>query len=86
MECCHCCTHLDWLNYVPVVGYTHDSVFIADSLPELCDAVSPFYNRSISTDNFLKLWNTSVFKMPLYRNTFISVTNNQPIEDHLSIE
>lgn len=33
MECCHCCTHLDWLNYVPVVGYTPDSVFIAESLP-----------------------------------------------------
>ncbi|MGN0207235.1 MAG: hypothetical protein ACI4BC_08320 [Muribaculaceae bacterium] len=62
----------DWLHYVPVVGYTPDSVFIAESLPELCNAVSPLYNRSISTADFLELWNTSAFKMPLYRNTFIS--------------
>ena len=26
----------DWLHYVPVVGYTPDSIFIAESLPELC--------------------------------------------------
>lgn len=62
----------DWLHYVPVVGYTPDSIFIAESLPELCNAVSPFYNRSISTADFLELWDTSSFKMPLYCNTFIS--------------
>ena len=52
----------DWLHYVPVVGYTPDSVFIAESLPELCNAVSPYYNRSLSTVDFLELWNTSAFK------------------------
>lgn len=63
----------EWLHYVPVVGYTPDSIFIAESLPELCNANNPYYNRSIATEEFLKLWDTSAFKMPLYKNTFISI-------------
>lgn len=62
----------DWLHYVPVVGYTPDSIFIAESLPELCNATAPTYNRSISTADFEKLWDTRSLKMPLYTNTFIT--------------
>lgn len=64
----------DWLHYVPVVGYSADSIFIAESLPELCNATNPKYNRSIATDDFNGLWNTASFRMPLYRNTLITAT------------
>lgn len=64
----------DWLHYVPVAGYSPDSVFIAESLPELCNANGPVYNRSISTAEFKKLWNTRAFRMPLYGNTFITAS------------
>ncbi len=63
----------DWLHYVPVVGYTTDSLYIAESLPELCNTAGTNYTRNISTEDFKRLWNTSAFKMPLYRNTFIVV-------------
>lgn len=66
----------DWLHYVPIVGYTPDSVYIAESIPELANATAKQYNRSISTEDFKKLWNTSAFKMPLYRNTFFTITKN----------
>ncbi len=63
----------EWLHYVPIVGYTSDSLYIAESLPELCNTVGTNYTRSISTEDFKTIWNTSAFKMPLYRNTFIVV-------------
>lgn len=64
----------DWLHYVPVVGYTSDSIFIAESLPELSNANGENFNRRIATEDFKTLWNTSSFRMPLYRNTFIIAT------------
>lgn len=64
----------DWLHYVPVIGYSSDSIYIAESIPELCNVVGKKYNRSISTGDFEALWNTRAFKMPLYGNTFITVS------------
>lgn len=61
----------DWLHYVPVIGYSADSLFIAESIPELCNVKGKKYNRSISNKDFEVLWNTRAFKMPLYGNTFI---------------
>lgn len=61
----------DWLHYVPVVGYSADSIYIAESIPELCNVSGKKYNRNISTRDFVELWNTRAFKMPLYGNTFI---------------
>lgn len=63
----------DWLHYVPVVGYSPDSVYIAESISDLCNVSNKRYNRSISTDDFETLWDTRAFKMPLYGNTFITV-------------
>lgn len=63
----------EWLHYVPVVGYTPDSLYIAESLSYLCNTTGANYTRSVSTEDFTTLWNTSAFKMPLYRNTFIVV-------------
>lgn len=62
----------DWLHYVPVVGYSADSLYIAESIPDLCNVSNKKYNRSISTDDFETLWNTRALKMPLYGNTFIT--------------
>ena len=31
---------------------------------------SVYYNRTIPVEEFKKLWNTSMLKMPLYRNMF----------------
>lgn len=62
----------DWLHYVPVIGYSADSIYIAESIPELCNVSDKKYNRNISTRDFEELWNTRAFKMPLYGNTFIT--------------
>lgn len=62
----------DRLHYVPVVGYSQDSVYIAESIPELCNAAGQNYNRKISNEEFKVLWDTRAFKMPLYGNTFIT--------------
>lgn len=62
----------EWLHYVPVVGYSADSIYIAESIPELCNVKGKSYNRSVSTEDFKTRWNTRAFKMPLYGNTFIT--------------
>ena len=62
----------NWLHYVPVVGYSTDSIYIAESIPELCNVKGKLYNRGVSIENFEALWNTRAFKMPLYGNTFIT--------------
>lgn len=62
----------DWLHYVPVVGYSADSIFIAESIRELSNVRNKKYNRSISNKDFETLWNTRALKMPLYSNTFIT--------------
>lgn len=62
-----------WLHYVPVVGYDEEHIFLADSLKELTGDKNGSYNRKIAAADFLKLWNTAMLKMPLYRNTFFTV-------------
>lgn len=63
-----------WLHYVPVVGYDGEHLFLADSLAELADGKHDGCNRKITTADFLKLWDTAMPKMPLYKNTFFSVS------------
>ena len=65
-----------WLHYVPVVGYDEEHIFLADSLKELAEDKNGSYNRKIAAADFLKLWNTAMLKMPLYRNTFFTVTTS----------
>lgn len=65
-----------WLHYVPVVGYDKEHIFLDDSLAELAEDKKDCYNRKIKTKDFLKLWNTAMLKMPLYRNTFFTVTTS----------
>lgn len=62
----------NWLHFVPVVGYDEQHIFIAESLDRLVNCEGPYYNRKIEIKQFVKLWNTSMLFMPLYRNTYIT--------------
>lgn len=61
------------LHYVPVVGYDEQYIFMAESLGQFINCDSSYFNRKIAVREFKKLWNTSMLKMPLYRNTYIAV-------------
>ena len=61
----------NYLHFVPVVGYNQHDIFIADSLKELANCKEQYYNRKIPIKEFKRLWNTSMLKMPLYRNIYI---------------
>ncbi len=63
----------NWLHYVPVVGYDKEYVFIAESLEELVNCDCKFYNRRVEKKEFLRLWNTSMIRQPLYKNTYMVV-------------
>ncbi len=65
-------TDKNWLHYVPVVGYDEQYIYIAESLEELVNCDEPYYNRKVAIGEFEKLWNTSMAKMPFYRNTYIA--------------
>jgi len=66
-----------YLHYVPVIGYDEENLYIAESLEDLINSNDVRYNRIISISDFKKLWNTSDFKMPLYRNTYIKVSRDE---------
>lgn len=63
----------NWLHFVPVVGYDENYIYIAESLKELINCNERYYNRKIAVGEFRKLWNTSMWKMPCYRDTYILV-------------
>ncbi len=65
-----------WLHYVPVVGYDENNIFIAESLKELVNCNEKYYNRTVENSEFKKLWNTCMLKMPLYKNTYMLISNN----------
>lgn len=62
-----------WLHYVPIVGYDEDNVFIAESLEYLVNCQETYYNRSLAHCEFLKLWDTRMPYMPLYKNTYLII-------------
>lgn len=62
----------NWLHFVPVVGYDEQYIFLAESMADFMNCDEPYYNRKVPIKEFKKLWNTSMLKMPLYRNTYIS--------------
>lgn len=64
----------NWLHYVPVVGYDERYVFLAESLEEFVNQEGQCCNRKVETKEFVRLWNTSMLWMPLYRNTFFTVS------------
>lgn len=66
----------NWLHYVPVVGFDERYIFIAESLEELVNYDGKLYNRRIKKEDFRKLWDTSMLRQPLYRNTFYVVSQH----------
>lgn len=66
----------NWLHYVPVVGYDEQYIFLAESMPNFVNCNEQYYNRKIPINEFKKLWNTSMLKMPFYRNTYYSLEIN----------
>ncbi len=67
----------NWLHYVPVVGFDENYIFLAESLKEFVNCDEKYYNRAIEIDEFKKLWNTSMIKMPFYRNTYMVVEKKE---------
>ncbi len=61
------------LHFVPVVGYDEHFIYVAESLEALVNCDEKYYNRKIAVGEFRKLWNTSMLKMPCYKNTYITV-------------
>lgn len=72
-------TDKNYLHYVPVVGYDEQYIFIAESLADFVNSNEQNYNRKISVKEFKKLWNTSMLKMPFYRNTYITISKNSSL-------
>lgn len=67
-------TNKNWLHYVPVVGIDDENVYIAESLEELSNCHgNDYYNRTIPINEFKKLWNTRMIKMPCYKNTYFNL-------------
>lgn len=67
----------NWLHFVPVAGYDKQYIYIADSLAELANCDEQYYNRRLAIREFKKLWNTSMLKIPFYRNTYIVARKEQ---------
>ena len=92
-------TDKNWLHYVPVVGYDENYIYLAESMEEYATDRQKHYNRKVEIKEFRRLWNTSMLKMPFYKNTFFSVEkksinvqstnvehyegNNNPVENTL---
>ncbi len=62
------------LHYVPVVGYDEKHIYIAESSESDVNCKEKYYNRKVKVSDFKRLWNTSMLKMPLYFNTYFTVT------------
>lgn len=52
---------------------TKENLYIAESVSYLVNSGSDYYNRKIPNKDFLKLWNTSMLKMPLHTYTFFAI-------------
>ena len=61
----------NWLHYVPVVGFDEQNIFLAESLEDMVNCNEKCYNRKVDNKTFRRLWNTSMLRQPLYRNTYM---------------
>lgn len=62
-----------WLHFVPIVGYDEENIFIAESMKTLENCNETQYNRRLTNNEFLKLWNTRFIYMPFYINTYLVI-------------
>ena len=61
------------LHFVPIVGYDKENLFLAESIEYLANCKTEHYNRKLPNKEFLKLWNTSMLKMPVHTHSFFIV-------------
>ena len=61
------------LHYVNVVGYDENNIYLAETIEDYINSPSKLYNRKLSNEDFLALWNTAMFIMPLHKYTFFSI-------------
>ncbi|MBO7426040.1 MAG: C39 family peptidase [Clostridiales bacterium] len=61
------------LHYVNIVGYDEDNLYLAETIEDYINADDPGYNRIVRTEDFIELWNTSMFVIPLHKNTFFKI-------------
>lgn len=54
-------TYEPYLHYVPVVGYDEEYFYVADSLSTMVNADGENYNRTVTTEEFRKLWKNDTF-------------------------
>ena len=61
-----------YLHFACITGYDEENIYFADSIKDWVNVEDNgnYYNRTVSVSEFKKLWNTSMLKMPLYRNMF----------------
>ena len=56
------------LHFVCVTGYDRDNIYLAETVPGLINAEGAYHSRAVPTEEFLRLWDTAMLKMPLYKN------------------
>ncbi len=61
------------LHYVNIVGYDEDNLYLAETIEDYINADDPGFNRIVRTEDFIELWNTSMFVIPLHKNTFFKI-------------
>lgn len=61
------------LHFVCVTGYDRDNIYLAETVPGLINAEGAYHNRAVPTEEFLRLWDTSMLKMPLYKNIMFEI-------------
>lgn len=66
-------TDKSWMHFVPVVGYDEEYFYLSDSLGDLANEKSQYYNRKIKISDFKRLWHTETIYMPFYSYFYISL-------------
>lgn len=64
------------LHFVCVTGYDEEYIYLAETVGEFINDSGEYHTRRVPVAQFRRLWNTSMLKMPLYRNIFYEVTLN----------
>lgn len=66
-----------YLHFVPVIGYDEEYFYIAESLKELVNVEDMSCNCRVSISEFKELWNTRDWKMPFYKNAYITASSKK---------
>lgn len=64
-----------FLHFACITGYDEEFIYFADSIKDWVNVndSAAYYNRKVPVEEFKKLWNTSMLKMPLYFNIYYQI-------------